>query len=589
MTKKNYLKLILTTTLLFFAAIFAAAKINATAPDVNFGNATALTWKEFSSYEDFWDLGTDEIDVWTSITGIADYTNSTDTPEFVAYNSVNAIYTGHTESYIYWVFDGVLEEVHFYNYKFHKSETVAYADLVDVVRYDSPFSDYDNGYNEARDEYAIFINGEWVNAVDYGGLQYNEARDEYGIFINGEWVNAVAYADIKYNDGIDIGFNDGFNYLSKKYLNIEVEGKTSSDEVVFAVGVKYKLVGGSTWSIIDDKGNYLSSGLSRMSLNGNFKVKVFWGSSVYNYTIDSIGSHRSTGGGGSSTSTIKFYINESEVGSHATASTYGTSHPVYIIFEVPNLNRIKYVVDNYNYFNTYNFEGFKGDIVPPLEPYKKNQYFIGWFEEDSEEAFNFDAPLVNDVVLYAIYGLPNTITFNTNGGNNIPSLNEIAGAEVNPPDNPIKSGYEFIGWYSDPNFEEEFEFDLMPDDDITLYAKWEANEYTIEFYLGEELYSTKTVIGNENVILPATPEKEDHVFLGWYYDEDFELKFSLEDEIVEDIILYGRFSSGSGGGSIDDSDETKFKTEYIGYAALVLVGLVVVIGLVKAPKKRKKR
>ena len=133
MTKKNYLKLILTTTLLFFAAIFAAAKINATAPDVNFGNATALTWKEFSGEEDFWDLGTDKIDVWTSITGIADYTNSTDTPEFVAYNGVNAIYETHNEAYLYWVFDGVLEEVHFYNYKFHKVETVAYADLVDVT------------------------------------------------------------------------------------------------------------------------------------------------------------------------------------------------------------------------------------------------------------------------------------------------------------------------------------------------------------------------------------------------------------------------------------------------------------------------
>ena len=139
-----------------------------------------------------------------------------------------------------------------------------------------------------------------------------------------------------------------------------------------------------------------------------------------------------------------------------------------------------------------------------------------------------------------------------------------------------------LGWYYDELFENRFNTTDVITEDITLYGKIETINFNIKFKVDDEIY--------ESIIyVPATPTKEELVFWGWYYDEEFENKFSLEDEIVEDIILYGKFSSGSGGGSIDDPDEAGFKTEYVVYAVLGVVGLVVIVGLIKGTTKKSKR
>lgn len=51
---------------------------------------------------------------------------------------------------------------------------------------------------------------------------------------------------------------------------------------------------------------------------------------------------------------------------------------------------------------------------------------------------------------------------------------------------PIKTGYDFKGWYSDSNFDDETKKDTVSSGDATegvikLYAKWEAITYTVEF------------------------------------------------------------------------------------------------------------
>lgn len=66
-----------------------------------------------------------------------------------------------------------------------------------------------------------------------------------------------------------------------------------------------------------------------------------------------------------------------------------------------------------------------------------------------------------------------TITFNTNGGNNIPPTEIEEGQKLTKPTDPIREGYKFIGWYSDEDLTEEFDFNTPITENITLYAKWE--------------------------------------------------------------------------------------------------------------------
>jgi len=65
-----------------------------------------------------------------------------------------------------------------------------------------------------------------------------------------------------------------------------------------------------------------------------------------------------------------------------------------------------------------------------------------------------------------------TISFNSEGGSNVPSQITSEWTRAVRPDSPTKSGYYFIGWYND-NEEWDFENNFVVRN-VTLTAKWEA-------------------------------------------------------------------------------------------------------------------
>ena len=70
-----------------------------------------------------------------------------------------------------------------------------------------------------------------------------------------------------------------------------------------------------------------------------------------------------------------------------------------------------------------------------------------------------------------------SITFKSNGGTAVASQTEQRGAKIAKPASPTRTDYRFVGWYSDPNLRNEFDFTPGIYDDITLYAKWERSAY----------------------------------------------------------------------------------------------------------------
>ena len=103
------------------------------------------------------------------------------------------------------------------------------------------------------------------------------------------------------------------------------------------------------------------------------------------------------------------------------------------------------------------------------------------------------------------------IAFNTQGGSLVRMLALVAGAPVEAPDDPTKTGYTFGGWYADAACTTAFTFpDTMPDYEntgagkgVTVYAKWEPRhdtKYTVEHYQQQlngtyALYETVTMTG----------------------------------------------------------------------------------------------
>lgn len=66
-----------------------------------------------------------------------------------------------------------------------------------------------------------------------------------------------------------------------------------------------------------------------------------------------------------------------------------------------------------------------------------------------------------------------TIKFNTNGGTTVANKVVEKNGRVAEPKAPEKDGFTFMGWYSDDELTESYNFASLVKEDITLYAKWE--------------------------------------------------------------------------------------------------------------------
>ena len=104
-----------------------------------------------------------------------------------------------------------------------------------------------------------------------------------------------------------------------------------------------------------------------------------------------------------------------------------------------------------------------------------------------------------------------TVTFNSNGGSTVASIRVVGGETVEMPENPVREGYVFAGWYKDEAFTESFKFGTDGDKitkDTTLYAQWLDEDLLIAEYSASEI-----VIGyangdssqhvTKNITLPA--------------------------------------------------------------------------------------
>jgi len=75
---------------------------------------------------------------------------------------------------------------------------------------------------------------------------------------------------------------------------------------------------------------------------------------------------------------------------------------------------------------------------------------------------------------------PKKITFETNGGSDVPQQIVYKGRLINKPADPQKENEEFLGWFTDNDyFLNEWDFSIIPDGDLTLYAKWTDFNATI--------------------------------------------------------------------------------------------------------------
>ena len=116
-----------------------------------------------------------------------------------------------------------------------------------------------------------------------------------------------------------------------------------------------------------------------------------------------------------------------------------------------------------------------------------------------------------------------TVTFDANGGTGGGVKEDIAhGSKLSGivPDEPQRDGYQFVGWNTDRNASSALD-DYAITGDVTLYAVWKANSYTVYFNAnGGEVTTSDKKVTYDSVYgdLPV-PTRVGYTFNGWYLGE----------------------------------------------------------------------
>ena len=145
----------------------------------------------------------------------------------------------------------------------------------------------------------------------------------------------------------------------------------------------------------------------------------------------------------------------------------------------------------------------------------------------------FDIPFLKQDEVYTItFYVDDEIYFQSESKNG--KINQL-------PDNPTKEGYEFIGWFTDNNYEAYEGF--LVEYDLSLYARFEEESnkdlITIYFYVDNALFDTSNINKGEYIKTYSVPLKDGYEFDYWAYEDGS--RYNSGTKLYEDVNLYAVF------------------------------------------------
>ena len=175
--------------------------------------------------------------------------------------------------------------------------------------------------------------------------------------------------------------------------------------------------------------------------------------------------------------------------------------------------------------------GYRDSIITlKNNAFKKTGYsFAGWNTKKNGKGKSYTnkqkvSSFTGNVTLYAQWERPTyKITYKLDGGKNNKS-NPATYKKTTKTitlKNATKTGYTFKGWYSDKNFKNKVtSIKKGSTGNKTLYAKWEANKYTIKFNgngsTGGKMSSlTNCKYGKSYKLTANKFKKSGYTFVGW--------------------------------------------------------------------------
>ena len=240
--------------------------------------------------------------------------------------------------------------------------------------------------------------------------------------------------------------------------------------------------------------------------------------------------------------TFAYWCENETIGEEYT----GTTVPAYNLTLYPKFTPNKYTVT---------FECAEGISCPPITddfmasiadfvPKREGYTFAGWYiDEGLETEYTETTIPAKNITLYPKFDINKyTVTFECAEGISCPPITEDYKSTITLP-SPEREGYTFAGWYIDEESETEYTETTIPAKNITLYPKFDINNYTIKFVDEDTTIEEETLPYNTTISYPAeTPKREGYTFAGWHIDEEPETEYTETTIPAKNITLYPKFT-----------------------------------------------
>ena len=192
-------------------------------------------------------------------------------------------------------------------------------------------------------------------------------------------------------------------------------------------------------------------------------------------------------------------------------------------------------------------------IIPeaPLDATVTISINIGHITKDGEKVNDVDQITVPVTVASRTF----TVTFVTNGGKVTDDNGAVIETYECVEDSLIfeyltfaRTGYLFRGWYLDSELTQLFSQDgtdaIMPSENLTLYAKWEAHSFYVFFDAngGTVAEESRLVICDTAFGELPVPERAGYAFEGWFTENGTQITGETMMATAENITVYAKWN-----------------------------------------------
>lgn len=208
----------------------------------------------------------------------------------------------------------------------------------------------------------------------------------------------------------------------------------------------------------------------------------------------------------------------------------------------------------------------------PATPTRDRYTFTGWYEEKTcEHKFDFELALTEDTTIYAGWKLAIAeVTFDLNYEGSENSVVRVdVGTTVNQPVTPERDGYIFKAWCVDASASSEFDFTTLINEDVTVYASWEADDgenWTLTYMWNYDDapnngVANKVKVKKNTKTKSYAAERDGYYLKGWYTEPECVNEYDFNARVSASATLYARWFF-----------KDTFETEYVDYTGKIGYG-----------------